>query len=90
MHVWVLSQFSYLQLFATPWTVGHQDPLSMEFSRQEYWNELLFPNPRDLPNIGIKPVSPAALAHRQADFLPLSHLGSPISNYAILMKTIAQ
>ena len=53
MHVWVLS---YFQLFATPWT------LAMEFSRQGYWIELLFPNPRDLPNVGIKPVSPAALA----------------------------
>ena len=59
MHVCVLS---YFQLFATPWTVAHQAPLSMEFSRQGYWIELLFPNPKDLPNIGIKPVSPAALA----------------------------
>ena len=73
MHVWVLS---YFQLFATPWT------LAMEFSRQGYWIELLFPNPRDLPNVGIKPVSP--------DCSSLCHLGSPVSKYAILMKTIAQ
>ena len=41
---------------ATPWTVAHQAPLSMGFSWQEYWNGLLFPAPRDLPNPGIKPV----------------------------------
>ena len=48
---------SHVQLFATPWTVAHQAPLSMEFSRQEYWNGLQFPPPRDLPNPGIKPKS---------------------------------
>ena len=37
----------------TPWTVAHRDPLSMGFSRQEYWSELLFPSPGDLPNPGI-------------------------------------
>ena len=40
---------SCVRLFATPWTVAHQPPLSMEFSRQEYWNELPFPSPGDLP-----------------------------------------
>ena len=44
---------------ATPWTVAHQIPLSMEFSRQEYWNGLPFPFPGDLPNSGIEPRSPA-------------------------------
>ena len=44
-------------LFATPWTVGHQAPLSMEFFRQEYWSALPFPTPRDLPNPGIEPMS---------------------------------
>ena len=44
---------------ATPWTVAHQAPLSMRFSRQEYWNGLPFPSPRDLPNPEIKPRSPA-------------------------------
>ena len=39
--------------FATPWTVGHQAPLSMGFSRQEYWSELPFPSPRDLPDPGL-------------------------------------
>ena len=50
---------SHAQLFVTPWTVSCQSPLSMEFSRQEYWNELLFPTPGDLPNLRTEPVSPA-------------------------------
>ena len=45
--------------FATPWTVACQAPLSMSFSRQEYWGGLLFASPGDLPNPGIKPASPA-------------------------------
>ena len=42
-----------------PWTVAHQAPPSMGFSRQEYWSELPFPSPGDLPNPGTEPVSPA-------------------------------
>ena len=53
---------SHVQLFATPWTVACQTPLSVVFSRQEYWRGLLFPPPGNLPNPGIKPVSPAAPA----------------------------
>ena len=49
--------FSHVQLFATTWTVVHQAPLSMEFSRQEYWSGLLCPPSGDLPDPGIKPVS---------------------------------
>ena len=56
---------SHIQLFATPWTVAHQAPLSMEFPRQEYWSGLLFPSLGDLPDPGIEPVSPA-LAGREA------------------------
>ena len=41
----VLSHFSRVRLFATPWTVARQAPLSMEFSRQEYWSGLPFPTP---------------------------------------------
>ena len=44
----VLSHFSHVQLFVTPWTVVHQDPLSMEFSRQEHWSGLPSPFPEDL------------------------------------------
>ena len=40
--------------FATPWTIAHQAPLSMEFSRQEYWSRLPFPTPGDLPSSEIK------------------------------------
>ena len=50
--------FSRVQLSATPWTVNVQAPLSMGFSRQEYWSELPFPSPGDLPDPGIKPGSP--------------------------------
>ena len=73
MHVCVLSHFSYVQLFATPWTVTCQAPLSMKFSRQEYWSGLPCPPPGDLPNSGIKTMSLAL----QVDSLLLSHRGSP-------------
>ena len=45
-------------LFVTPWTATHWDPLSMGFSRQEYWSQEPFPFPGDLPNPGIEPTSP--------------------------------
>ena len=62
----VLSRFSHILLSVTPWTVAHQSPLSMGFSRQEYWSGLPFPSPGDLPNPGIELVSliHAALAGR--------------------------
>ena len=44
---------------ATPWTIARQAPLSMGFSRQEYWRGLPFPSPGDLPQPGTKPVFPA-------------------------------
>ena len=47
MHACVLSPFSCVQLFVTPWTVAHQAPLSMGFSRQEYWSGLPCPFPRN-------------------------------------------
>ena len=50
---------SCIQLLVTPWTVAHQTPLSVGFSRQEYWSGLPFPPPGDLPNPGITPKSPA-------------------------------
>ena len=52
------SELSRVRLFVTSWTVAHQAPPSMEFSRQEYWSGLPFPSPGDLPNPGIKPRSP--------------------------------
>ena len=51
----------------TPWTVAHQAPLSMGFSRQAYWSVLPFPSPGDLLNLEIEPGSPAV----QADDLPI-------------------
>ena len=53
----VLSCCSHVLLFATPWTLACQAPLSVGFSRQEYWSGLPFPPPGDLPDPGIKPVS---------------------------------
>ena len=51
-----------VQLFVTPWTVIHQAPLSMEFSKQEYWSGLPWLPPGDVPNPGIKPTPPGAPA----------------------------
>ena len=48
--------------FATPWTVAHQAPLSMGFSREEYWSGLPFPTPGDLPDPGTEPTSLASFA----------------------------
>ena len=50
---------SHVQLCATPWTVAHQAPPSLGFSRQEHWSGLPFPSPGDFPNPGIKLMSPA-------------------------------
>ena len=65
--VCVLSHFSCVRLFETLWTIAHQAPLSMGFSRQEYWSELPCPPPGGLPDSGIEPVSPGILA-LQVDF----------------------
>ena len=58
----LLSHFSSVQLFVTPQTVVHQAPLSMGFSRQEYWSWLPCPPLQDLPHPGIEPLSPASPA----------------------------
>ena len=55
----MLSCFSSVQLFVTPWTPAHQAPLSMVFSRQGYWHGLPCPAPGHLHNPGIGPRSPA-------------------------------
>ena len=57
LNVCVLSCFSCLQFFVTLWTVAHQSPLFMGFSRQEYWSGLPCPPSEDLPDPGIKPGS---------------------------------
>ena len=66
--------FSLSDSFVTPWTVACEAPLSMEFSRQEYWNGLPFLSPGDLSNPGIEPESPAL----QADSLPSEPPGKPL------------
>ena len=69
-HLWYSEvTLSRVRLFMTPWTVAYQTPLSMGFSRQEYWSWLPFPSPGDLPDPGIEPGSPAL----QANTLPSEH-----------------
>ena len=71
----VLAALSRVWLFATPWAVACQAPLSMRFSRQEYWSGLPCPPPGDLPNPGIEPRSPTL----QADSLLSEPPGKPNS-----------
>ena len=66
---------SHVRLFVTPWTVAHQVPLSMGFSRQDYWRGWPLPPPGDLSDPGIKPRSLHFLQWQAS--LPLSHLQSP-------------
>ena len=72
------------QSLTTPWTVAlcNQSPLSMGFPRQEYWSELPFPSPGDLPDPGMEPASPAL----QADSLLLSHQGSLLNHHIVYLK----
>ena len=75
---------SCIWLFATPWIVGWQASLSMEFSRQEYWSGLLVPSPGDLPDTGLEPRSPAL----QADSLPSEpHLSLYMYYYITFLST---
>ena len=75
VHVWV---FSNIWLFEILWTAAHQAPLSMGFSKQEYWSGLPFPSPRNLLN--------PEILHWQVDSLPLSHLGSLQKQTSIWIK----
>ena len=68
-----ISHFNHIQLFVTLWTIAHQAPLSMGFSRQEYLRGLPCSIPGDLPDPGIKPTSLAL----QMDSLPLVLPGKP-------------
>ena len=70
MHACMLS---HIPLFATPWTEAHQASLSMELSRQKYWNELPFPTLGICQTQGLNP----CLLHWQADSLPPPHLRTP-------------
>ena len=72
--------FSHFQLFMTLWTAVYQAPLSMGFSRQEYWSGLSCPSPGDLSDPGIKPMSPASPV-LQAYSLTTEPPGKPIKSY---------
>ena len=78
----LLSPFS-----VTLWTVACQAPLSMRFSRKDSWSGLPFHSPGDLLNPGIEPASPDSPA-MQADSLPLSHQGSPVSCIYLVGKNL--
>ena len=74
----IVQLLSHVQLFATPWTIAHQAPLSVGFLRHEYWSGLTLPPPGDLPDPGIERRSPA-LAGR---FFPTEPPGKPMFLYA--------
>ena len=77
-----VSHSSHVWLFATPWIVDCQAPLSMGFPRQEYWSGLPFPSPGYLPNPEIKPRYPAL----QADSLPSEPPGKSGNSSKVLLK----
>ena len=77
-----MKSLSRVQLFATPWAVAYQAPQSMGFSRQEYWRELPFPSPGDLPDPRMEPGSPTL----QADSLLSEPLGKPIVSVAVVLN----
>ena len=75
----VLSHFSHVQLFTTLWTVGCQAPLSMGFSRQEYWSGFPCPSPENSPDPGIEPVSHISPA-LAGGFFTTSITGKPLAH----------
>ena len=84
MHMCVLSRFRHVRFCATLWTIVCQAPLSMGFSRQEYWSGL------PCPPLGIFQTQGSnlhllSLLHLQAGSLPLSHLGSPFRIQLIII-----
>ena len=81
----LLSCFNSVQLFATLWTVAAQDPLSLGFSRQEYWSWLPSPSPGDLSNPGSNPCLLYFL-HWQAGSLPLELPGKPLTHSSCLVN----
>ena len=72
----IVKLLSHVQLFATPWTVDCQAPLTIGFSRQGYWSGLPCPSPGGLPDPGIETRSPAL----QAVSLPSEPSGKPVTN----------
>ena len=95
VHACILSR---VQVFATPWTVACQAPLSMKFSRQDCWSGLPFPSSGDLPNPGIEPpslVSPTLAGRfftsrvtREAQQLIICHIYFFINHLFLLLVTV--
>ena len=79
----MISHFSFVQFLATLWTVAHQAPLSMKFSRQEYWSGFSCPPPGDLPNPALQMCSSSAKPLRKS---MTNIYGHPI--YVIFILTI--
>ena len=75
--MWTCKSLSHVQLVEAPWTIVHQAPQSMGFSREEYWSEMPFPSPGDFPNPGIKPGSPTL----QAGSLPSEPASREVQTY---------
>ena len=82
-----LGVLSHVQLFAIPWTLARQAPLSMEFSRQEYWNGLPFPSPGDLPEPRFELVSPVSPALTDR-FFTVEPPGKPSKSALIGMQLV--
>ena len=74
----MLSHFRHVRLFAILWTIACQAPLSMGFSRQEYWSGLPCPSPRDLPDPGVEPVSLRAPALADGFFTTITTWEAPL------------
>ena len=85
----MLSHFSRVQVFVTPRTADCQAPLSMGFSRQEYWSGLPFPSPGEPLDPGSEPASPV-FPTWAGDSLSLSHLGSPLENHLFIFNEKSQ
>ena len=89
----MLSHFSCVRLFATLWTIACQAPLSMGFSRQEYWSKLVFPPPRNLPDPVIEPasMSPSLVARffiTSTTWEALSSLPPPLNSGIALLLSL--
>ena len=79
----MLSCFSHVRLLATPWTTVHQAPQSIGFFREAHWSGVACPPPRDLPNPGIEPALPVALAFADG-LLTTEPPGKPTSFFIYL------
>ena len=83
--MYVIRCFNRVQLFTTLWTIAHQAPLSMGFSRQGNWRGLPLPSPGDLSDPRIEPMSPALAGSVKADSLSLEPAGKPIAGSYITL-----